>query len=206
MKGTSDDEELSKARWREAEWREFELWEKIEARLAKRKRLGVIAASILFLILLSIPVYREQVPRWSALRVARQFADEITELKRDAVIRRKPMLLRVEMEEKRLRLDFFETERCGLTAPAADQTPRSVHYLKRRRARVDVSLLSPNDASRLGIPQGANSFCYDPAVAFSQTLSFIFIPQSDIAEVENASLDRAVILIAEGPEATLTYE
>ncbi len=78
------DTDVAEKRWQDRTWTDFELWEQIELRLRRRKRLWIGFTVITFLFLCSIPVFIERGPKWASFITARRLAQEIEAIQREA--------------------------------------------------------------------------------------------------------------------------
>lgn len=66
------DTDIAESRWQQAEWRQFELWEKIEQRARRRLRLICLGAMGVFLLISSVPVLQSGFPKWVSLHELRK--------------------------------------------------------------------------------------------------------------------------------------
>lgn len=73
--------DLASERWAKSEWEHIELWEKIEARLKRRRRYWIAGAIAVFLLLSAVPVWMDRKPKWGALRAARELGLVLSQLK-----------------------------------------------------------------------------------------------------------------------------
>src|SRR5690606_25386144 len=94
------DSDVAENRWKEGEWRQFELWEKIELRFRRKRFWTVIGVCLLFVALLSIPIIQDRIPKWKALGAMRELAVRINQMKVEASSSRKPLRIRLENTEK----------------------------------------------------------------------------------------------------------
>jgi len=88
------DTDVEQERFEKEEWKNFELWEKIEQRLRKKRRLIIFLSIILFFILSSIPIFMDRKPYWKAVSLSLSFTKEILSLKKQAILEHKAMRLR----------------------------------------------------------------------------------------------------------------
>src|SRR5437868_6887859 len=88
------DTDIAAERWSKAEWQHYELWEKIEIRLRRRKWLWITATVSVFMGLSSIPIVLDRSPKWLTLRLSRKLAQEINWMKREAGIEQRAFRLR----------------------------------------------------------------------------------------------------------------
>src|SRR5262245_34313847 len=90
------DTDVASERWSKAEWEHYELWEKIEQRYRRRRRLWILGTVAVFVALSSIPVIMDRWPHWASVTASRKLASEINALKRDASIEHQAFRLRFE--------------------------------------------------------------------------------------------------------------
>src|SRR6185437_11560801 len=88
------DSDVGEQRWSKSEWENYELWEKVELRLKRQKRLWVFATIVIFLGLSAVPIVIERWPKWSSRSMAVTLAREINRMKRDSSIGRSAFRLR----------------------------------------------------------------------------------------------------------------
>ena len=88
------DTDVEGERWSQAEWVNYELWEKVEIRKKRRKRLLLLAAAFIWFCLSAVPILTERWPRWIARSLIRHCAQQVNQVKLEAVIRKAPVRIR----------------------------------------------------------------------------------------------------------------
>jgi hypothetical protein len=194
--------DVAEERWSKAEWENYELWERIELRLRRRRQLWIAGTVVVFLLLSAIPIVRERMPAWRSLRAARTLAQEIGRMKRDAAI-----------EHRALRIAFtdpsslrFEVQSLQSCSAAAGSVVRSGALL---RDSAGITLVEPRDGQAVDVPGLASSFCYDAMAGSASVLAgnpvvgFAVLPVKDLAQGRQ---DRMSLLLLKGPSAEITFE
>lgn len=185
-------------RWRDEEWRDFELWEKIDQRNRRRRRMWILSAVLVFVLINAVPVVRDSWNRWKAGRIARAVASEIQGLRRRAVLGRTPMKLRFTGNA----LEFI-TEKvpyCGDrvegTEIARASIPKGEGY----------SLVAPSSGAGMNVPGLVNEYCYDPllgTVLSSDGLSAFAVAADSDLEAEK--LDRFAFVLFSDEEISIGF-
>src|SRR5580658_9305807 len=76
-----------------ADWRNYELWEKIELRRRRARRLWILGTLVVFMALLSIPTIMGSRGKWRSQVLARELAQTLVSLKKEAAVRRMPQVI-----------------------------------------------------------------------------------------------------------------
>jgi hypothetical protein len=226
----SDDVEQAQQRWADAEWRQYELWEKIEVRFRRRRRLWILGATLAFLLLSAIPIMRRSQPRWAALRAARLLGQEINRLKLDAAILGHGYRIRFRGGGSP-GYDIEQVGRCASISgpplsPRSSQVPSSPSepvppngfsqgVLVRSGALAgaeSLAVLGPDEARRLGLPPLSETLCFD-ALSGLQPLPWQpseaplvglgILPKEDLAD---GSDERLATLAVSGSSAQVSFE
>jgi hypothetical protein len=199
--------DLAEKRWHDAEWKNFELWEKIEIRIKRARLLWILGTGFLFLFLASIPILMDRGPRWKALRATRMMAQLCNQTKRMSIESGKAVRLRL-MEGAGLRFAFEESDKCD--APSESWILRGEgRVLKGDRESAFLSVLSPAQGQELGVPGLTLSFCYDSlvgAAAQTQPGALEGIAVIPVADLEEKRSDRVAVLLVSESVGELTFE
>lgn len=196
--------DVAEERWKESEWGQYELWEKVEHRLHRAKRAWVIATAIVFVILSAVPVVMDQMPKWRSLYAIQSLAREINQIKREAGMSRSAVRIRFLDPVK---LDF-------VVESAANCLESSFAQSKMIRPGAlpgggDLELLDRARGEERGIPGLVTSFCYDPylgeqiASQSGEAVGFAIIPAKDLAE---RRFDRVALLVLSGTFGEISFE
>lgn len=148
------DTDIAEERWSKAEWESYELWEKIEVRLKRRKLLIIAAAVAVFLMLSSIPIVMDQLPRWRAVTISRRLAQQINRLKREAGM---------DHQSYRITLNpdlTFVISRAARCVDASGWSEVRTGTLV-PTGPAGYQLLNAAQGEELGIPGLAQQLCYD---------------------------------------------
>ncbi|MGE0614307.1 MAG: hypothetical protein AB7P04_01590 [Bacteriovoracia bacterium] len=200
------DTDVAEERWSQASWRTFELWERIEQQLKKTKRNWILAAILVFLILSSIPVVMDRLPKWRTLTAARQLSQELNQLKREAALEHFSYRLRF-TQAVGLR---FEIEMLKTCADPSGQKIREGSLLPDAQAG-DYSILGFDQGEQLGIPGLVKELCYDfqGGAVFTQRptdgkelVAFGLIPVKDLTEIR---MDRITLVMVQELSAETSF-
>jgi hypothetical protein len=200
------DTDLADERFAKDEWNRFELWEKIEIRLRRRKRLWIGATAVAFVALSSVPIVMDRTPKWQALSATRRLAEEINGIKREANAAHAAIRIRFAGGGS---LSYVVEKLPSCSAAAGPAVAlRSGALLEPEKAR-GLRLLDRAKGTELGIGGFAESICYDYLAGSDVTLrgepfaGFGIMPVNDLAEKR---VDRLAILLATGPSADISFE
>lgn len=204
------DSDVAEKRWSQAEWTQFEFWEKVEHRLRRNKRFWVISTGLIFLAISSIPVVMDQRPRWVSVATARVLAQEINQLKREASLEHLAFRIRFAAEGG---LDYFveRSESCQSSRWVAVRQGSLLSKLSKllTGAAGSFVLLSPEVAEKAEIPGLVTEFCYDPLQGSAPSLQgqnqvgFGIAPANDLA---TERFDRLSVLLISGSSAELSFD
>lgn len=194
------DSDLAESRWREAEWQNFELWEELERRFRRRRRLWIAATAALFVCLLSIPPVLEWLPRWQAMGLARSLASELGDLKRDVAQSRQAVRLRFEAGTLRYVIERAPScDHAGAWASVRRGELGSAEQVEQYR------VLRPSEARELGLVRVRDQLCFDPLRGHvdPELSGFALLTAKDLTV---GRLDRAALVVLSGPSALLAFE
>ena len=198
------DSDVAEKRWDEAEWRHYELWEKIEVRPRKRKWWWITLAVVLFLALSSVPVLMERWPKWVTLTAAGRLSREIGRMKRDTNVDRASFRIRFKDGAKLI----FTVERAG-SCSDTDWLPVRTGALLGPEKLEHYAVVSTQQGGGLGIPGLMESFCYDYLAGSEALISgkgltgFGIIPVKDLTEGRTG---RMSIVLLNGQSAEISFE
>lgn len=198
------DSDLAEERFAKEGWNQYELWEKVEVRLRRRKRLWVLGAAAVFVCLSSIPIAMDRAPKWSAVAASRRLANEINRIKLDAIRSHAAYRIRFASPGS---LDYV-VERAQSCSDASPK-PERAGSLAAPGSAGAFSLLTAADGARLGLQGLTDSICYDYLAGSDATLrgepmvGFGIMSVNDLTE---GRADRLAILIASGPSAEISFE
>lgn len=201
--------DVDSERWSQDEWRNFELWEKLERLNLRRRRFWVLGAFVGFLLLSSVPVAIERGPKWTTLSAARRLAVELNAVKREAAIEHVPYRLRFQPGGS----TEYVVERVSHCAVAGNQRAAAEDgVVIWQGALADVSgglaLIGPTEGYRFGLQGLLQEFCYDPLNGSAQTpaagqvAGFAIAPVKDLSSIQ---LERASVVLLEGTLAEVTF-
>lgn len=182
------------------EWRNFELWEVIEQRQKRNRRLWFIATAIVSLVLLSVPTVMENRSRWSALKISRLLAEKINSMKRLAAVNRTPYRISFEAS-KSSHYKIEKLVRCADSQGLLVEGPAPLQ-------EEEYALLSPEKGKELGVPGLLTSFCYDPVIGSPEikedAVSGFAIGAAN--DLEQQKYDAVSIVLLKGPLAEISFK
>lgn len=198
------DTDVAQERWSKAEWENYELWEKVELRLKRHRRLWILATFFLFLTLSAVPIVFERWPKWMTRSAARSLAQEINRIKREASLDRAAYRLKF-IREGELSYVVERLPNCFAEKGEVIRTDS----LPPQGWQKPFSWVSTARGLELGVPGLVNEFCYDYLAGSGSVLKgesivgFGIIPAKDLTE---GRLDRLSILLLSGPSAEETFD
>jgi hypothetical protein len=206
------DTDIAHERWTQAEWQHYELWEKVEVKLRRRKALWIAGTVLVFLGLSSVPILVDRWPKWTALSANRKLAQQMSLLKAEvgAPSGSDHQVFRIRFNpDHRLSYIVEKVESCSDLIGAASTSVVRTGDLLRSTHLEDYALLDPAQGKELGVPGLVDSFCYDSLLGSVATpkdesvSGFGIISVKDLAERRT---DRVSLLIFKGPLAELSFE
>jgi hypothetical protein len=206
------DSDVAENRWKEGEWRQFELWERIEFRFRRKRFWSALGAVILFLAILSIPIIQDRAPKWIAKTAMRKLAVRANQMKVDAAALGIPLQLRLQSSEQGLEYVIEKVDRCDLIADSpgkAQEWSRVAVFSNDRHGRKYVAL-TPENATQLGLERVTTALCYDPSAepgatteASPPVYALGILTAKDLAE---GRLERAAFLNFSGLSAEIDFD
>lgn len=193
--------DLAEERWAKTQWSQYELWEKVEHRLRRNRRLWIVATVLLFLLLSSVPIIIDQKPKWVTRSASRLLAQEINRVKREAGVSH--LAYRIQFSGKGLL--SYQVERLSSCSEGQGTWVRSGNLVKSPDLE-SYLLLDPAKGDELGIPGLVESFCYDPqhgndAIQKGQAVvGFGIFPVKDLTDHR---MDRLSVLLLSGSLAEI---
>ncbi|MCM2321641.1 MAG: hypothetical protein NDJ90_00085 [Oligoflexia bacterium] len=194
--------DIAEERFARSEWNHYELWEKVEVRLRRHRRLWIAGTVVLFLVLSSVPTVVDQRPKWASLGAIRVLGQELNRLKREAALGHSAYRLRFAGEGS---LDFTVEKTANCLATQGE----SVRTGTLRKSGIALSLLNEAQGAAIGVPGLKEGFCFDPLLgaegsSAAGTLGgFAIIPAKDLTEGRN---DRLSVLLLNGPTGEVSVE
>ncbi len=163
------DTDLAEKRWSDSEWRQFELWDKIEVRLRRRRRRWSILAGALFLLLASVPTVVQRWPKWASLHAARRIAEEINAAPNPPLLHARAFRLVFERDEG-MAFSVYEAPSCESPSDAwrlvrqGRLLTSGLGRLVSKRLRV----LDNGSGVDLGIPGLTRDYCASGGAPFGE--------------------------------------
>jgi hypothetical protein len=198
------DTDVSEQRWSKSEWENYELWEKVELRLKRQRRLWIMATAAVVVFFSAIPIVIDRWPKWKTRSAVRHLAQEINKMKREASIERTSYRLQF---VNGVKFQYF-IEKVKDCKSAGGELVRA-SSVNRLSFEEGYTLIPPKIGQELGIPGLIQSFCYDYLSGsvipeYPNTISgFGIISVKDLAEKR---LDRISLLLLSGPSADVSFD
>ena len=192
------DSDLAKDRWIEEEWRNFELWEKLEQKQRRRTRAWIFGTVVLFVLLSAVPVLIVRGPQWRGAYLSKDLALLLSSLKRDAALDHAAYRVRFLGDGS---LDYVVEKIVDCHSSKA-KVVRS-GSLSSKPWVEEYRLLSPNEGKDLNIPGLVETFCYDSVDgAVDSVTGFGLMPVKDLTD---GRTDRISVLLVRGVNADLKF-
>ena len=205
--------DVAENRWKDDEWRPFELWERIELRL-RRKRLWIIlAVAVVFVGILAEPLIADRLPKWRALNAMRVLAVRANQMKVDAASLGVPLRLRIENSSAGPqyvveRVDQCDTNRGfsnGIVEAQSGRVWGGGPLFENPERGAEFVVFDPRQAITLGLERVTTAVCYDPlgteSIEGVQALGILIA--KDLA---NQRLDRVAFLNFSGLFAEIDFD
>jgi hypothetical protein len=197
--------DVASERWSKAEWSHYELWEKLELRLRRRKLIWISATAVVFLALSSVPIIIDRAPKWTAMSIARRLAQVINGMKTEASLKHRPYRISFASDGS-LSYQIELVDSCK-----AVETGEIIHKgdLEPGGRLGPFALLSPEQASAFQIPGVVNRYCYDPFAGLDSSkdgtalVGFGILSAKDLTDRRS---DRLSVLLVQGSSADLSFD
>jgi len=204
------DTDLAEERWAKEDWKNYELWEKVEQREKRYRRLWVLGTLIVFLLLSSVPVILDRFPKWTTLKGARVLATELNRIKKDASVFHKSYRLRFP-KAGILEYSVEELEYCGVKEGKKIRTGNLLSDPNQK----DYRLLTLDKGERLGVASVVREFCYDSlqgnlqlgarndSGSHEKLSGFALISVKDLTQ---SRMDRVSVVFFKGQAAEISFD
>jgi hypothetical protein len=195
--------DVAENRWKDDEWRQFELWERIEYRLRQKRTRIILGVALVFISILAAPIIEDRLPKWRALNAVRGLAVHANEMKVDAASLGVPLRLRVENSLEGPQYVIERVERCD--APAGAQVWGGGFVFNKAEYGKAFVVFQPADATSLGLERITTALCFDPlgTEGVEQTQAIGILSAKDLTD---RRLDRATFLNFSGLFARIDFD
>lgn len=205
------DTDVAEERWSQAEWEGYELWEKIEARHKRKRRLWIFSTVMMILALSAIPMVYQKWEKWATRSLAQQLAVKLNQMKALAGIQHLPF--RVRLLQGRESLDYVveKLKACSDVKGEVIETGS----LQLTRVQNRYTWLTPEKGKLLGVPGLSSEVCYDPLLGIQASslndqkiidkklVGFGILPVKDLA---NHEMNNLSIILLTPPQGEVTFE
>lgn len=186
-------------RWAKAEWEHVELWEKIEARLKRRRRAWIAGALVIFFILSAVPVWMDRQPKWQALKISTRLGLLLSQLKTQVAIDSGAVRVRLANEGNRVTVEKGES--CAASSFSPIPAPFELSLDGFTFASADL-------AQKLDLPGLRTTFCFDAVQGVSDSADdnsrgVGILPSADL---ETGRTDRMAVLFWRGASGEFSFE
>ncbi len=206
------DTDVEEERWAREAWKHYEFWEKVEKRFRRKRLILIVSATIVFLVLSSIPVIMDRMPHWRALSLTRELALKISDIKFNAIIEKKAHKITF-LGSDGLNFIVEKAETCSDFTWTKFESGRlsgnNINQSDNKGEPGDFYLLSTIEGEKINVPGVVRHICYEPlgGSGFSQDgidlVGLGIIPRADL---ENSRLDRIVLLLIDGQTANISID
>jgi hypothetical protein len=197
--------DVAENRWKDDEWRQFELWERIELRLRRKRIWIVLAVAFVFVSILAAPVIEDRLPKWRALNAMRTLAVRANQMKVDAAALGVPLRLRIEDSSDGPNYVIEQVDRCEGAANAQVWGGGRVFEPGDVVPAKDFVVFSPGEATTFGLERVTTAVCYDPLGigAIDRVQAIGILTAKDLAAKR---LDRVAFLNFSGLFAEIDFD
>jgi len=203
MAPPTHDTDLAKIRWQRHGWRNFELWEKVEKRINRKKRNWILLTFLIFMILSAYPVFLDRWVKKDTLVAIRKLAEEINWIKHQAAVQQKAYKIIFAGGNT---LDYH-VETSLTCRDAKKKVIRRGTLLKGSKVGKYL-LLSAQEGEQLSVPGLVTSFCYDfvwGSENYSQGNAVTGMGIIPAADMNIGVTHRISVLVFEGESAKLSF-
>ena len=195
--------DVAENRWKDDEWRQFELWERIEHRLRRKRTWIILAVALIFVGILGAPVIEDRLPKWRALNAMRILAVRANQMKVDAASLGVPLRLRIENSADGPQYVIERVDRCDISAMARVWGGGPV--FENHDRGTDFVVFEPREASAFGLERVTTSVCFDPlgTEANEQVQALGILTAKDLTD---RRLDRVALLNFSGLFAEIDFD
>lgn len=191
--------DVAENRWKESEWNAYELWEAVEIRERHRRLWLVAFCAVIALVILALPIYQEQLPKWRGLRFARILSDRLLDIRKDAAHAQKRFFVKIGQDsEGRIHGDVFDaaTEQDCVQQAQSNSAP-IFSFPVIDEGQKEISLVTFSDSERLGLRGVVESVCFDPfRESDGESKTFAFIPVKDLTDYRQDRISTVTVLDA----------
>lgn len=200
------DSDLADKRWEEKRWENYEFWEDIEARERSVRRRWIAGAVALFLVFSSIAVSIVRFPKWRGIRLARELALSLNQMKREA-----------SFSSRAVRVSFVNQDGLRLIVEGAERCD-SDHWEALRETTFDggegFRFLESAESERFGFSTIVDRVCYDPfhgarmetkktPLSTDESQGIVILPAKDLTSGES---ERLTVVGLHGTTAEISFE
>ncbi len=162
--------DVAENRWKDDEWRQFELWERIELRLRRKNSWIILAVSTVFVAILAAPIIGDRLPKWRALQAMRALAVRANQMKVDAAALGVPLRLRIEDSADGPQYVIERVDQCdsthgfsnGIVEAKSARIWGGGPVFENREYGKEFVVFDPRAAATLGLERVTTAVCYDP--------------------------------------------
>lgn len=176
--------DVAENRWKESEWRNFVLWEKLEVRFKRKKNWILAIFLFLSLSILAVPTVRDRYPKWLGEGIARKIAETVLEVRLESSIRHSAVMIQLEKRGDEIWVKAETLRDCRSTI--GRELLKEWNVAQARSGR-RFAVLTQEQGVQVAIPQVTTEICYDPEKGFHsrgdglETSVFAIAPVKDLA-------------------------
>lgn len=195
--------DVAENRWKDDEWRQFELWERIEFRLRRKRTWIILAVGLVFVGILAAPVIEDRLPKWRATEAMRELAVRANQMKVDAASLGVSLRLRIENAGEGPQYVIERVDGCE--SPQSARVWGGGSLFENPERGTPFVVFEPREAIALGLERVTTSICYDPlgTGAKPEVQSLGILTAKDLTE---SRLDRVAFLNFSGLFAEIDFD
>lgn len=202
--------DVAENRWKDADWRQFELWERIEFRLKRKKNWTIVAVCLIFITLLSVPIYRDRLPKWTALAAMRALAVQVNQMKVDAATLGAPLRLRIEDSTSGPLYVIEKVTSCTSGVSATEEASavelKRGEFFKSPTVGAEYRVLGGSNSAALGLERVTQSICYDPSPSEAVDTEMHALGILTVKDLAALRLDRIAFLNFSGLFTEIAFD
>ncbi|MBS1963936.1 MAG: hypothetical protein JST04_17120 [Bdellovibrionales bacterium] len=205
--------DVAENRWKDDEWRQFELWERIELRLRRKRGWTILAVALVFVTILAVPIVQDRLPKWRALNAMRVLAVRANQMKVDAAALGVPLRLRIENSAEGPQYVIERIDQCdanhgfsnGIVEAKSARVWGGGPVFENPARGQEFVVFEPREATQLGLERVTTTVCYDPLgnTAADRVQALGILTAKDLTDKR---LDRVAFLNFSGLFAEIDFD
>jgi len=198
------DTDSEEKRWKNNQWKSFEFSEKQELKEKRKKRLWIIFACLLFVLIVTLKVILENRPKWKAEFIARKIVLELNRIKLDSALQHSAFRIHFIAND----LIQFKVVRLNDCGEKEGEWVREGVLVEKDDAK-QYALLTRAIGDQIGIPGLVDYFCYDSVLGTDPRLNENKVPLGfavvPVVDLKARRIDRVAVILIKGRQAEISF-